>query len=155
MLTQRFKQQFINVTTSLLKKTYIMKNVRRNWESRKYVQKIIRLTKSIEMNSMFNQLNIIYNKIETTLRRNVKRSSNTITMNEFLQELNECKKIWWFLIKDWRNQNTIREYENWNYDKRNQYSNQNFSYQSKLEREYLSYYQQTLWNRYLKASWRV
>ena len=70
-----------------------MKNARRNRESRKYAQKIIRLTKSAEMNSMFNQLNIIYNEIETTLQKNVKKSSNTITIDKFLQELNKCKKI--------------------------------------------------------------
>ena len=89
---------------------------------------------------MFNQLNIVYNKIKATFQKDVKKSNNTIMINEFLQELNNCKKIWWSLIKKWRNQNTIREYENRNYDKKNQYFNQNFSYRSKLKREYLSYY---------------
>ena len=93
MLTQQFKQQFISATASLLKKTYTMKNAQRSRESRKYVQKIIYLTKSIEINSMFNQLNIIYNEIETTLKKNLNKSSNTIPINKFLQELNECKKI--------------------------------------------------------------
>ena len=93
MLTQQFKQQFISVISSLLKKTYTMKNARRNRKSKKYAQKIIHLTKSVEMNSMFDQLNIIYNEIETTLKRDLNKSSNTITINNFLQKLNECKKI--------------------------------------------------------------
>ena len=153
MLTQRFKQQSTSVTTTLLKESYIMKNARKHRESREYVQKIIRLTKSAEMRSMFNQLNIIYNEIDATLKRDLNRSSSTSTIDEFLQKLNEHKKIWWNLTKQERNQNVDREYDNQKYTSRNnQFAVQTYSYRSDLKRENLPYYQQTLWNRYLKSS---
>ena len=63
ILINRFKKKAFIVTINLFKKRYFMKNVRRHQESREYVQKIIRCVKSIEMISVFNQLNIIYNKI--------------------------------------------------------------------------------------------
>ena len=46
-LTQKFKQQIVTATANLLKEFYIMKNARKLQKSRKYVQKIIRLIKSV------------------------------------------------------------------------------------------------------------
>ena len=70
-----------------------MKNVCRHRKSRKYAQKIIRCVKLIEMISIFNQLNIIYNEINAELRREFRKSFNIINLNIFLQDLNECKNI--------------------------------------------------------------
>lgn len=55
-LITRFKFQASTATSQLLRKRYIMKNVRRSKKSREYVQKVIRLAKSTEMESVFNQL---------------------------------------------------------------------------------------------------
>ena len=70
-----------------------MKNARRHRESRKYAQKIMKCAKSAKMNSIFNQLNIIYNEINVELRKDLRRPFNTITLNTFLQNLDECKNI--------------------------------------------------------------
>jgi hypothetical protein len=45
------------------------------------------------MTSSFNQLNIVYNEIDAELRRDLKKSSKDITIDDYLQLLNDCKDI--------------------------------------------------------------
>ena len=92
-MIQQFKQQAVTITVSFLKESYIMKNARKLRKSKKYVQKIIRLAKSIQMKSIFNQLNIIYNDVKVKFRKNFKRLINMNTINEYLKEINECKQL--------------------------------------------------------------
>ena len=70
-----------------------MKNVRKFRKSKKYAQRVIRLIKSTQMKSMFNQLNIIYNDVKVKLRRDFKRLINMNTIDEYLKEINECKQF--------------------------------------------------------------
>ena len=53
----------------MTKKKYIFRDVFNRRESRKYVQKILRLIKNVEFNNLQNQLNIIYNNINLLLRK--------------------------------------------------------------------------------------
>lgn len=92
-MINRFKKQLFIATTSLLKERYIIKNAKRNREFREYAQKVIRLAKFEKMNSIFNQFNIIYNDIDVKLRRDFKRPFNTSTVENFLQNLDDCKNI--------------------------------------------------------------
>jgi hypothetical protein len=101
-LTARFKTQVTTTTANLLKERYTLMNAERNRESREYVQKIIRWTKFTKMTSSFNQLNIVYNEIDAELKRDLKKSSKDITIDDYLQLLNDYKNIWWSLTK--RNQ---------------------------------------------------
>ena len=107
----RFKFQTTTTTTQLLRKTYIMKNVRKRRKFQKYAQKIIRWIQSIEMKSVFNQLNIVYSDIEVKMRRNSHKLINTITIENFFQKFNACRNVWWNIIKkkqnwmSWKNQN--------------------------------------------------
>ena len=91
--TIQFKEQIFTITTNLLKEKYIMKNVKKHREFKKYAQKIMKCVKSTKMNSIFNQLNIIYNGINAELRKNLRRSFNAISLNIFLQDFDECKNI--------------------------------------------------------------
>ena len=104
-LIQKFKQQTITTTASLLKKSYIMKNARKLRKSKKYAQRIIRLTKSAQIKSVFNQLNIIYNGVEVKLRRDLRRFINMNIIDEYLKEIDECKQIWWKLTNERKIQN--------------------------------------------------
>jgi hypothetical protein len=92
-----FKTQTITVTANLLKERYIMRNVEKNRELRKYAQTVIRWVKFVEMINFFNQLNIVYNDIDSELRRDLKKSFKDITVDDYLQLLNDCKDVWWFL----------------------------------------------------------
>ena len=108
-----------------------MKNARRLRKSKKYVQKIIKFVKSIEINSIFNQLNVIYNDIKVKLKKDFRRFLNSITLNDYFQKLIDFKNIWWNLTKKkwntfvWKNQKTVSKnyskscYNNWNhYDRK-------------------------------------
>jgi hypothetical protein len=101
-LTASFKTQVTTTTINLLKERYTLMNAERNRESRKYAQKIIKWAKFAKMTSSFNQLNIVYNEIDAELKRDLKKSSKNITIDDYLQLLNDCKDIWWSLTK--RNQ---------------------------------------------------
>ncbi len=96
-LIDRFKTQVITTIVNLLRERYTLTNAERNRESRKYVQKIIKWVKFAKMTSSFNQLNIVYNEIDAKLRRDLKKSSKNITIDDYLQLLNDCKDIWWSL----------------------------------------------------------
>ena len=93
ILTIQFKEQVFTTTKNLLKEKYIMKNVKKHRELKKYAQKIIKCAKSTKMKSIFNQLNIIYNDINVELRKVLRKSFNTIILNIFLQNFDECKNI--------------------------------------------------------------
>jgi hypothetical protein len=110
ILTARFKTQVTTTTTNLLKERYILTNAERNRESREYAQKIIRWIKFAEMSSSFNQLNIVYNEIDSELRRDLKKSSKNTSINDYLQLLNDYKNIWWSLTR--RNQEYAEYFTN-------------------------------------------
>lgn len=131
-LTTRFKKLSSIITTSLLRKQYIMNNVKRSKKLRKYAQKVIRTAKSAKMNFIFNQLNIIYNDIDVKFRRDFRRLSNVIIIDVFLQKMNECKNIWWDLIK--RNQKNFNKLVYFN--KQNQFSNSTFDRFSKFQKQW-------------------
>ena len=54
------------------------------------------MIKNIEFDNLQNQLNIIYNDIDSSLRKNnIKRFKIDVILNEFLKNLNDCKHDWW------------------------------------------------------------
>jgi DNA-binding transcriptional MerR regulator len=110
----RFKTEVTTTTINLLKKRYTLTNAERNRESREYAQKIIRWVKFAKMTSTFNQLNIVYNEIDAELRRDLKKSFKDTTIDDYLQFLNDCKNIWWFLVK--RNQKSAEYFTNLSYN---------------------------------------
>ena len=58
---------------NLIHQRYIIRNVVNQRESRKYVQKIIRLTKNVDIINVLNQFDFIYNDIDIEIRFNTFR----------------------------------------------------------------------------------
>ena len=83
LLLQRFKKLFNIVINVMIHEKYIIKDVVNKRKLRKYVQKIIRSTKNVE-------LKFIYNDIDFNFRRNIKKFRN-LDFNAFLNKLNESK----------------------------------------------------------------
>ena len=76
----------------MTKKKYIFRDVFNRRKSQKYVQKILRLIKNIELDNLQNQLNIIYNNIDSSLRKNrIKRFKVNVILNDFMKNLNDYK----------------------------------------------------------------
>ena len=88
---------FFNITlNALFNERYTLRDVVNRRELKKYIQKILLLTKNASLDSAKNQLNIIYNDIDNSLRKSdVKRSKNDDIVNSMLKLLNDCKHDWW------------------------------------------------------------
>ena len=95
LLFAKFKQ-FINVIMNdLMQQRYTFRDAIAHRESRKYVQKIIRLIKDVDMTNVLNQLNLIYNDIDVDVRIDTfRRFKNSIIINEMLNDMNEFKHDW-------------------------------------------------------------
>jgi hypothetical protein len=79
--------------TSLMKKKYIVKNVKRRRESRKYAEMILRVAKSTELISKINQIFLIYNEIDVKFQRNLSMSKIDTKLNNFLIDLDDKKNV--------------------------------------------------------------
>ena len=95
-LFKRWKESSITAMTMIIKKRYIMENARKHREFFEFAQIIIREVKSTLM-SVFSQIYLIYNDLKLKFRRDLSKSSESTTMNAFLQELKDNKEIWWNL----------------------------------------------------------
>ena len=77
---------------SLTKKKYIIRDAANRREPREYTQKILRLTKNIDLTSLKNQLDFIFNKINLKIRAsNIRRFKENTTLNDFLIDINKIK----------------------------------------------------------------
>ena len=108
-LLKRWKKSSITIMTMITKKKYIMKNVRKHREFFEFVQIIIRKVKSTLM-FVFFQIYLIYNDLKLKFKRNLNKSNENITMNFFLQELKNNKKIWWNLDNKHRYTNQLFDF---------------------------------------------
>ena len=91
-MLKRYKKSSSTTLTIITKKKYIIKNVRKHKKSFDFVKIIIKNVKSIIM-SIYSQFYLIYNELKLKFRRNLIKSTKKITMNEFLQQFDDKKKI--------------------------------------------------------------
>ena len=104
LLHRKFKQSINVIMNSLIQQRYILRDVASQRESREYAQKIIRLIKDVDMISVLNQLNFIYNDIDVDVRIDtLRRFKTSITISEMLDDMNEFKHDWWIKIVKFRN----------------------------------------------------
>ena len=76
----------------IIKKKYTMKNARKHKKFFEFVEIIIRDVKSTMM-SIFSQIYLIYNELKLKFRRDLIKFTKNITMNAFLQKLNDKKNM--------------------------------------------------------------
>ena len=73
---------------------YIMVNAQSHCESAVYVQSILQHTKSVNIDSVENQLIFAYQNIVTELCIFIDSSMSTITVSHFIQTLKMKKNTW-------------------------------------------------------------
>ena len=96
LLHARFKQFTNVIMNSLMQQRYTLRDAVAQRESREYAQKIIRLTKDVDMINVLNQLNLIYNDIDVDVKTNTfRRFKNNIIINEMFNNMNKFKHDWW------------------------------------------------------------
>ena len=96
LLLKRWKKLSFTTLTIIIKKKYIMKNVRKHKKFFDFVEIIIREIKSIMM-SIYSQLYFIYNKLKLKFRRDLIKSTKNIIMNEFFKQFDDKKNM----MKHW------------------------------------------------------
>ncbi len=79
--------------TSLMKKKYTMKDVKRRRESRKYAEMILRAAKSAKLTSKISQIFLIYNEIDVEFQRDISMSKTDTKLDSFLTNLNDRKNV--------------------------------------------------------------
>ena len=92
----------------MIRKKYILRDAVNRREFRKYVQRIIQLIKNVSLNELQNQLNIIYNDINSSFKKNDIKKFKTdmnVILNNLMKNLDEIKHDWWdYDSKTLRNQ---------------------------------------------------
>ena len=104
LLHRKFKQSINVIMNNLIQQRYILRDAASQRESREYTQKIIRLVKDVDMISVLNQLNFIYNDIDVDVRIDtLRRFKTNIIVSEMLDDMNEFKHDWWIKVARFRN----------------------------------------------------
>ena len=107
VLHKRFKKSTFFVMITIIKKRYIMNDVKRKREFIKYAHIITRAMKTIDM-IVIAQIFLIFNDLNLKFRRNLIKIIDNITMKTFFQNMKNNKKIWWDLnIRHERNSHNI------------------------------------------------
>ena len=127
-LLRRFKESIDVFIDTILKKRYTMNDARRHREPREYVVKILRAVKFAELESMTNQMTIIYNELDVEFRRDMTKSSNVLFIDSFLREMNDAKEIWWQLAIRAKNIDTSKR------------DNRDFKHNEDFNRAYFLYF---------------
>ena len=92
-LLKRWRESLSIALAIVIKKQYIMNDVRRRRESNEYTQIIIRAARLTNISS-YNKNFLIYNDLNLEFRRDLILSIEDTDMNIFLTQLKNKKKIW-------------------------------------------------------------
>ncbi len=134
-LMKRFRKRSTVTMITITRERYILENARRCRESREYVDIIIRAAKSTKLSFEAHLMMLIYNDLDVELQRNIVMSDLITNIHDFLQSLDDKKKIWWTLTR--RNKFSYEEKKSYvNYT-----SKSNATYQSKFHDQFSIYYQ--------------
>ena len=104
ILVDRFRLLDNIAINVLLREKYILRDILQKREPREFIQKILRSTKDTSLTRVKNQLNIIYNGLDSNLRRNLRRLKTSISLNEYLKQLDNLKYDWWNYATRYRRQ---------------------------------------------------
>ena len=123
-LIVRFKKRASETLEKLQRLRYIMTDARNARNSRLYAQKIFRHARSIELDSVFNQLIMTWSNLDWKFRQHVSESNSDVTIRQFLEELNKRVEVWYDMIKHFdRSQFRSQSFDNNNSRKSNSDSN--------------------------------
>ena len=98
LLVNRFKESASEAMKTLTSTRYTFEDARRHDDPIDYALTITRAAKSTQ-SSVYNQLYLIYNGLETEFRRDLTIPTENTTMDAFLQEMETKKEIWWDLAR--------------------------------------------------------
>ena len=89
MFLARFKTSKSIGITVKLKEKYIINDVAKRREIRKYVQTVIRTVKTTELSDTTDHFLIVWNGLNVELQRDIDEPNKIITLNVFFFSINE------------------------------------------------------------------
>ena len=98
ILQNRFKETAAEAMKTLTTTRYTYEDARRHHDPVDYALTITRAAKSTQ-SSLYSQLYLIYNGLETEFRRDLTVPSEATTMDSLIREIEVKKEIWWDLAK--------------------------------------------------------
>ena len=105
LLQNHFQETASEAMKTLTSTRYTYEDARRHNDPVDYALTITRAAKSTQ-STVFNQLYMIYNGLETEFRRDLTIPTENTMMDAFLQEIEMKKEIWWDLAKHSRSSQT-------------------------------------------------
>lgn len=88
----KWKESFFVVLVTITRERYIMNDARRRRKSIEYAQVITKVAKSTNM-SIYNQIYLMYNKLNLKFRRDLNLSTKATDMNSFLNQMEAKREI--------------------------------------------------------------
>ena len=122
-LLGQFRQPTNITIDNVLYKRYTLRDTANRREPRKYVSKIVRLAKDANLTNIPNQLDIIYNGLDSELRRNIRRPKASTTLDSFLGNFDDVKYNWQIYISRYRGTGNSKDSLAINRLKNNRYQN--------------------------------
>ena len=96
-LVARFKERPNIAMATIVQERYTMLDARNRREPRKYAGVITRAAKSAELGTTAHIMMLIYNGLDLEFQRDLPTPSLTTLFEQFLQQLDDRKDIWWGL----------------------------------------------------------
>ena len=97
-LIRRFKKRDSQTLKNLQIEKYIMQNVRNDKTSKTYVQNIMRHSRIVEFNSIYNQLIMTWNNLNFNFKMQISESITTTIFISFFDSLDVKTSIWQKMI---------------------------------------------------------
>ena len=93
----RFKEQPNIAMATIVQERYTISDARNRRKPREYAGVITQAAKSAELGSTGHIIMLIYNGLDLEFQRDLAMPSLTTPLEQFLQELEDHKDIWWGL----------------------------------------------------------
>ena len=96
-LINRFKIRTSVALSQLTYRTYGMQDLRNNVSPRSFVMEMLHLAKAAELESIFNQLTMVWNRLHMSLRQHIPEPTKTTSLGQFLDQIDAKTVIWYDL----------------------------------------------------------
>ena len=93
-LITRFKFRAAAIIQELTSQTYNFNKVRIDINSRNWIMHMLRQIRIAELIFNYNQLIMIWNRLDVTLRRDIFESTERIFLRQFMKQIDNKKSIW-------------------------------------------------------------
>lgn len=96
-LEKKFRPIHSDALDNLLKEKYRVSDARNHREPAEYMLNIMSHSKDADFHDVFNQLTFAYKGIDVELKQTLKAPTSDTTVEQFMDQLEERKSVWWEL----------------------------------------------------------